>query len=124
MRGHRGSQTGRENFHRAYHRSLPKVNSTCVVFASCRAIGSPEKAKPPQRCFSVEALTSLEREFLARPSLVFLFLFGRFLLCWHVSSVNDFPLQGGSKPWALDSYHAQLLGWAAYLVQDIAVYYP
>src|SRR5437763_15571300 len=39
-------------------------------------------------------LTSLDCEFFTRPWLVFLFLFGRFLLCWHVSSVNDFPLQG------------------------------
>ncbi len=26
--------------------------------------------------------------------LVFLFLLRRFLLCWHVSSVNDFPCKG------------------------------
>jgi len=63
-------------------------------------------------------LTSLEHEFFTRGGSVFLFLFGRFFLRWHVSSVNDFPLQG-----ALDPYYAQLLEWAVYLAQDIAVYY-
>jgi len=45
---------------------------------------------------SPEVLLRGGRELYYRASflafgLVFLFLLGRFLLCWHVSSVNDFP---------------------------------